>query len=88
MTTADRYAGMSPTLDSPAVGGAAVAPSDTATIEATKAVWVGGAGNLKVTYLDGATDTLTGVPAGTMLRIRVTKVWATGTTATTISALY
>lgn len=85
---ADRYLGMSPSLSSPYIGGAAIPKSDTVPIEVTRAIWVGGAGDLKVTYADGSVDTLQAVPAGTLLQIRVSLVWATGSTATKISALY
>lgn len=84
----DKFAGMSATLGSPFEDGAAVTPSDSADIDVTSAMWVGGAGDLKVTYKSGRTDTLQAVPAGMYMPIRVTRVWATGTTATKISALY
>lgn len=88
MSLVDRYQGMSPDLSSPYVGGAAIVKSDTAAIELTRAVYVGGAGDLKVTYQDGSVDTLKSVPAGAILPIRVSLVWSTGTTATNMSALY
>jgi hypothetical protein len=85
----DKFASYSAGLDGPATGGFAIAKSDSTVLaQPTRAVWVGGAGDLAVTYLDGTTDTLTAVPAGTLLPIRVTKVMATGTTATAISGLY
>ncbi|PWC96962.1 hypothetical protein [Azospirillum sp. TSO5] len=86
---ADQYANLSPDLASPYIGGFAVSPSDSAVLsQPTRAVFVGGAGNLAVTYLDGSTDTLQSVTAGSILPIRVTKVMATNTTATKISGLY
>ena len=52
-------------------------------------LWVGGAGNVKVTTVDGDTITLTAVPAGTRLTdIRVRQLWSTGTTATLIVGFY
>ena len=81
------YAGAAP--GGPMTGGFAVTKSDSTVFsQPTRAVWVGGAGNLAVTYLDGTTDTLLGVPAGTMLNLRVTQVLSTNTTATNISGLY
>lgn len=67
----------------------AITPNDGADLAAaTRAVWVGGAGNLRVIAADDATDvTLSGVPAGTLLPIRVKKVFATSTTATLIVGL-
>lgn len=55
-------------------------------------LFVGGAGNLKVTMMGGATDaagevTFSGLSAGQFLPINVVRVWATGTTATLILAL-
>lgn len=85
---AERYAGMNADLTSPYIGGFAVTPSDsTVFTQPTRAVYVGGAGNLVVTYLDGSTDTLQSVVAGTLLPIRVTKIGASST-ATKISGLY
>lgn len=74
---------------------AAVTPSDTTLLEATRAVWVGGAGNLAVLMTDDYDQaampvavTLTGVPAGTLLPISVRKIMSTNTTATSITALW
>jgi hypothetical protein len=71
-----------------ATGGAAVTASDSTDLGVTRALWVGGAGNLAVQFVDTATTiTLTGIPAGTLLPIQVSKVMA-ATTATSIVALY
>jgi len=81
------YQGAAPA--GPLTGGFPVTKSDsTVFAQPTRAVWVGGGGNLAVTYLDGTTDTLLAVPTGTLLPIRVTQVLATLTTATNISGLY
>ena len=53
----------------------------------TRALWVGGAGDVDVTMLGGTAVTFVGVSAGTMLDAQVTHVTA-GTTATGILALY
>ena len=75
--------------DSPATRGFAISPGDGSDVTyATRAVWVGGAGDLKVTMLGGDTITLVGVPAGCLIPIRVSRVWSTGTTATSIVGLY
>ncbi len=66
----------------------AVTPSDATVIAATRAVYVGGAGALAVTMHNGTNATFAAVPAGTTLPISVTKVLSTGTTATSIVALY
>lgn len=89
LVAADKFATYQVTPPGPMTGGFAVTKSD-ATIFAqpTRAVWVGGVGNVAVTYLDGTTDILLAVPTGTMLNIRVTQVLSTGTTATNLSGLY
>ena len=69
----------------------AVTPSDSAAVGAggyCVGLWVGGAGNVAVVLASGVSVTFTSVPAGTLLPIYVTKVKATGTTATNIVALY
>lgn len=66
-----------------------VTPSDTVLLAHTSsAIWVGGLGNLTITMMGGEVVTLTAVPAGTWLPLRVKQVWATGTTATLILALW
>lgn len=53
----------------------------------TKAIYVGGAGDLAVTMFNGDTVTFAGVPAGTTLPIMVKLVKSTNTTATNIVGL-
>lgn len=67
---------------------AAVTLSDSTTIGATRGLFVGGAGAVKVTMKNGTDVTFSAVPAGTTLLISVTKVYSAGTTATAIVALY
>lgn len=72
----------------------AVTPHDSnALTRETRAVWVGGAGNITCRMRSAGQATpsdvvFTGVPAGTLLPIRVTHVRATGTTATNMVALW
>lgn len=54
----------------------------------SRAIWVGGAGNLDVTFRGGTRVTLVGVTAGAQLPIQVTKIWDLATTATDIVAWY
>lgn len=75
-------------LSSPALGAAAVTPSDSTDITTTRGVYVGGAGNLAVTMANGSTATFVGIPAGSILSIRVKRIHSTSTTATNIVALY
>lgn len=66
---------------------AAVTKSDVTDLGRTRAIWVGGTGNLVATMADGTDVTFTAVPAGSWLWIQVQKVKA-ATTATNIVALY
>ena len=54
----------------------------------TRAVYVGGTGDLNVTFRDGTTLLLSAVQAGTVLPIQVTHILSASTTATLIVALY
>ena len=68
---------------------ATITPNDSTTFLRTRALWVGGAGNIVVRMAgDAADQTLVGVPAGTLLPIAVDRVKATNTTATSIVALW
>ena len=68
-------------------GGAAVTKRDITILTNVRALDVGGAGDVALTFVDGSTATLVGVLAGTILPVQVTKVMSTGTTATNIVAL-
>ena len=55
----------------------------------TRALYIGGAGNITVDMADGGTAVLfSAVQGGTILPIQVTRIYAIGTTATSIVALY
>lgn len=69
-----------------ATSGAAITPSDTTAVD-FYALYVGGAGNVKVDLFDGSTVTLNGALVGTIYPLRVKKVYATGTTATNLIGL-
>lgn len=67
----------------------ALTKSDATTFVPTRALYVGGYGDVAVTMMgDGGTVTFTAVPAGTVLPIRVTQLLSTGTTATSVVALW
>jgi hypothetical protein len=73
----------------PATGGSAVTPSDTVSLSGTsRAIYVGGAGNISALMSNGQTVTFTAVPIGTYLTICVQRINATGTTATNLVALF
>lgn len=69
------------------LGGAAVTPADGADIATQGTLYVGGTGALKVTTSDGSVLTFAAVPVG-FFPVKVKRVWATGTTATNIIAVY
>ena len=67
----------------------AITPSDVTNFTggACHAIYVGGAGNVTA-MVNGTATLFAGVPVGTTLRIRATRVNATGTAATNLVALY
>lgn len=74
---------------SPAEGGYAITKHDTNVLEPPiRAIWVGGTGNIKVRMFDGSEVTIEDIPAGTLLPIRIDKVFSTDTTATKLVGLY
>jgi len=67
----------------------AVTPSDSTLLaQVCNALYIGGAGVAVVLLQDGTTVTLSGIPAGAIIPLRVQRVNATSTTATLIVALY
>lgn len=76
-------------LDSPAQNAAAVTPSDGADLAtASRGLYVGGAGDVSIVTVGGATVTFAAVPGGTILPVRAARVRATGTTATNLIAMW
>jgi hypothetical protein len=83
--------------DSPMQSALAVTPNDAADLvpptgpaRPTRAITAGGAGNVVLAMADGTIATLT-IPAtacGFLLSLAVNRVYATGTTATSIVAFY
>lgn len=71
----------------PARNWANVTPSDTTHLGNVRSLFVGGAGNVVAEDVDGGTGTFV-CTAGTLLPIEAKRVYATGTTATNIVALY
>ncbi|MEJ0093399.1 MAG: hypothetical protein WDN46_08170 [Methylocella sp.] len=88
----DLFQGMGPDLVSPPTNLAVIAPSDATDLPfVTKAIYFGKAGNITITAMGQAGSpgvTLSNVPVGTVLSIRAQRVWATGTTASGLVALY
>jgi len=67
----------------------AVTPHDTNDLTSpADSLYVGATGDVKVDTQGGQTVTITTVPAGAILPIRVTRVYSSGTTATEIFQLW
>lgn len=72
-----------------AYNGVAVTPTNGAKIPVTRALYIGGAGDVAVIFAGGtAAVTLAGAAAGSTLMVQVNEVRSTNTTATNIVALY
>ncbi len=85
----DQFNNHAPGLESPASNAESVVPSDTVDVpHTTRAIYVGGAGDVSVEMKDGGAVTFRNVNAGAVVAIRVSRVLATGTTATDIVGLY
>ena len=66
-----------------------VTPSDSTLYQRVRGVYVGGAGNLAVTFPGSSTAvTFVGVAAGSLLPIQAEKIMSKNTTATDILALF
>ena len=84
----DRFQYSMPSLDGPAAHAFAVTPNDATDLsETTRALYVGTSGSVAVVMISGATVTFAAVQSGTTLPVRVSRVLATGTTASTIVGL-
>jgi nitrous oxidase accessory protein NosD len=70
--------------------GDAVTPADGTDLPGgpCTAINVTGAGNVNINLAGGGTAVLTGLSAGQTIRVNATRILATSTTATGISALY
>ena len=83
----DRFENHTPGLESPASHLLAVVPSDTADLTITaRALNVAQSGLVQITTTGDTTETVY-IAAGSTFPVRVTRVWATGTTASGIIAL-
>lgn len=87
MAATDRFPNIDDLL-APASRAVAVTPNDNTTLaNVTKRIWVGGTGAVKLDTVGGDVGVIySAVPAGTYLRVRATKIYSTGTTATLIVA--
>lgn len=85
----DLYSDLPTTLTAPAREAAAITPSNETDLAAmSRAIYVGGAGDLAVTMASGLPAVFRNVPAGAILPIRARRVLSDGTTAGDIVALW
>lgn len=85
----DAFNKHSRSLTSPPENAAAIVADDEGALShATRALYVGGQGDLRVQMLGGGNVVLSNLPAGSLMPLRVTQVFATGTTATGIVGLW
>ena len=83
MTRNERHTDVEPASD-----GFSVTPHDSTDFTArSKALYIGGAGNVAVVSIRGTVLLFVGVQAGTILPVRARRVNSTGTTATSIIGL-
>ena len=90
MPATNNFAQTARETQAPAANAFAITPHDTNELTTvTRAIYVGGDGNLVVKLAaDSANVTFTGVKGGTILPIRARLVAATSTTATGLVGLY
>lgn len=85
----DDFAWSPETLNAPADDAVVIVPGAAALAKVTRAIYVGGDGDLQVTMAKGGDVTFRAVKAGTLLPIRVTHVLSgVNTTATNLVALW
>ncbi len=89
----DPYQGIFAGMDGPYVNGASVTPDDGNDLpNYARALWIGAAGNVTVTLRNSTTPITVPVAASSTnnepAKLYVKRVWATGTTATGIIALW
>lgn len=76
-------------LTSPPEFGAAILPDDAAPLgHVTRALYIGIGGSVALRLFGGDDVTLADVPAGTLIPLRATHVFATGTSAGAIVGLW
>lgn len=85
----DTFENFSAGLNSPAFDAFVVSPDDNVALpHVTRAIYVGGGGDLTITMAHGQTVTFTAVQPGMMYPLRCSAVLLTGTTASGIVGLY
>lgn len=66
----------------------AITPSDSISFEGTRGIYVGSSGDVRMTMTDGTIVTRKNLTGGMTHPLGVTRIWATGTTATDILGDY
>ncbi|WP_158971923.1 spike base protein, RCAP_Rcc01079 family [Chachezhania sediminis] len=85
---ADQFSRYTPGLESPPLGGFAITPDDASDLPtATRGINAGVAGTVHLTTIDGSDITLH-VAAGMIMPVRAARIWATGTSALSLTGLY
>jgi hypothetical protein len=85
----DLYSKITDNVEAPAMGAFTVTGSDTNELDIySRAIYVGGSGDLSLVTLNDETVTFKAVPVGTLIPIRAKKILVTGTTATDLLGLY
>jgi hypothetical protein len=85
----DAYSSYTPGLTSPGTRAFAITPSNSEDLpHLTRAIYVGGTGDIAVVMQGGDEVTFSSVFAGSLLPVRVKRVKVTGTTATLLIGIY
>jgi hypothetical protein len=85
----DDFASASSGLVAPYAHAAVLTKSDTdELVEASRALYIGGTGNINVVTVSGETVLFSALPVGTVLPIRIKQLLSTNTTATLVVALW
>ncbi|MEM8956569.1 MAG: hypothetical protein AAGC86_02020 [Pseudomonadota bacterium] len=86
---ADKFEHQTPGLTSPGIDAFAVTPSNGNDLpQVTRALYVGGAGSVRVELVSGSEATFEAMQAGIMYPLRVRKVFSTGTSAQSLVGIY
>lgn len=86
--TSDPFVGRSEDLGTPFYIGAFAITPGTAFPFTPRAIYVGGAGNINATGMDGNAIVFTGLTAGSILPFRAASIASGSTTATLLLGLY
>lgn len=78
----------SPTFPMFPGGATTFTKSDTVNLETPSVIYVGGAGNVKVTTAQGDDTIFLGLQPGQVIPVQVIRVWDTDTTATNLLRVY